>query len=77
MTDVNRPDDTPRTTPPNTWAPWWLYLLVLLGANYLRAAVVPDSSLPLPIIAAIVIAQAAVLFVIVTVIWRATHRGSS
>ena len=46
---------------------------MLLGANYLRSYFIPGSSLPLPVIAVIAIGQAALLFVIVTAIWRATR----
>ncbi|GAA1487432.1 hypothetical protein [Brachybacterium sacelli] len=76
MTDPQRP--APTSNQPETsqkWAPWWIYLIVLLGANYLRALVLPGDSLPLPATVAIAVGQAAVLFVIVTAIWRLTRRG--
>lgn len=76
MTDPQRP--TPTSNQPaasQKWAPWWIYLIVLLGANYLRAFVLPGDSLPLPATVAIAVGQAAVLFVIVTAIWRLTRRG--
>lgn len=58
------------------WAPWWIYLIVLLGANYVRGYFLPGSSLPLPVTAMIAIGQAAVLFVIVTAIWRAARHSN-
>lgn len=75
MTDPRRPDPAP--TPPASsqrWAPWWIYLIVLLGANYLRAALLPGGSLPLPATVAIAVGQAAALFAIVTAIWRLMRR---
>lgn len=74
MTDPTRtvPTSTQQTSS-HKWAPWWIYLIVLLGANYLRSYFIPGSSLPLPVIAVIAIGQAALLFVIVTAIWRATR----
>lgn len=66
---------TPNRTATSTkWAPWWVYLIVLLGANYLRAYLMPAGTLPEPVIVAIALVQAAVLFVIVTAIWRETRR---
>jgi hypothetical protein len=29
-----------QTTTPTKWAPWWLYLVIIVGANYLRRATV-------------------------------------
>lgn len=76
MTDPARPDPTPnKPKPSGRWAPWWIYLIVLLGANYLRNFLLPGDSLPAPAIFVIAIGQAAVLFVIITAIWRATRRG--
>ncbi|QWF22210.1 hypothetical protein KM427_00195 [Nocardioides sp. LMS-CY] len=70
----------PASNQPTTsakWAPWWIYLIVLLGANYARSAVLPGDSLPLPAIVAIAVGQAAVLFVIITAIWRVTRRDKN
>ncbi|MGY4720612.1 hypothetical protein [Naumannella huperziae] len=58
------------------WAPWWIYLIVLLGTNYLRSYFLPGGSMPLAVTAAIAIGQAVVLFVIITAIWRATRRSA-
>lgn len=68
-------EHTEPTRTSSMWAPWWLYLIVLLGANYARSYFLPGGSMPLPVTAAIAIGQAAVLFLIVTAVWRATHRG--
>ena len=60
---------------PVRWAPWWLYLLVLLGANYLRASVMPVGTVPEPVVVVIALAQATVLFLVITALWRLTHRS--
>lgn len=60
---------------PGRWAPWWLYLLVLLGANYLRAALLPVGTVPEPVVVVIALAQATVLFVVITALWRLTQRS--
>ncbi|NDK91502.1 hypothetical protein GYA93_18240 [Gordonia desulfuricans] len=74
MADPQRPTSSPPATS-QKWAPWWIYLIVLLGANYLRAYTLPGDSLTLPATVAIAVGQAAVLFVIVTAIWRFMRRG--
>lgn len=60
---------------PVRWAPWWLYLIVLLGANYLRASLMPVGTVPEPVVVVIALAQATVLFLVVTALWRLTHRA--
>jgi hypothetical protein len=63
-----------RSTEPNHWAPWWLYLVVILPLNWARAAALPMADLPEPMVAAIAVAQAAILFLVITVIWRRSQR---
>ncbi len=78
MTDPDRPDHVSgQVASAQKWAPWWIYLIVLLGANYARNYFLPGSSLPPPLIAAIGIGQAALLFVTITAIWRFSRRGQS
>lgn len=60
---------------PGRWAPWWLYLLVLLGANYLRAVLLPVGTVPEPVVVVIALGQATVLFAVITALWRWTHRS--
>lgn len=74
MTDRQRRTSSHSSTS-QRWAPWWIYLIVLLGANYLRSMVLPGDSLPLPATVAIAVGQAAILFVIATAIWRLARRG--
>ncbi|MFC4553873.1 hypothetical protein [Georgenia faecalis] len=68
MTETRRPSPiSPQ------WAPWWIYLVVLLGANYLREGLFPTGHLPVPVAVVIALGQAAVLFTLVTAIWRWTR----
>ncbi|MPV37266.1 hypothetical protein [Georgenia subflava] len=71
-----RPQPDPRTPAdrPGRWAPWWIYLVVLLGANYLRSWLMPVGTVPEVAVVAIGLAQAAVLFVVVTALWRVARR---
>lgn len=78
MTEPQHPNPASNQAEPSQkWAPWWIYLIVLLGANYARSAVLPGDSLPLPATVAIAVGQAAVLFAIITAIWRAIRRGKN
>lgn len=74
MTEQWRTDTASNKPATAKWAPWWIYLIVLLGANYVRSYFLPGGSMPLPVTAAIALGQAALLFLIVTALWRATHR---
>jgi hypothetical protein len=62
--------DRPTTT---NWAPWWLYLMVIIGANYLRRGVTPDGDTP-ALSVVIALAFSAALFVGITVVYRAVTR---
>ena len=78
MTDLDRPDSVPeKAASTSKWAPWWIYLIVLLGANYVRSFAMAGSSLPEFVVAAIAIGQAALLFVVVTAIWRLGRRDKA
>ncbi|WP_165777395.1 hypothetical protein [Amycolatopsis antarctica] len=58
------------------WAPWWVYVVVLVGANWLRAGLLPGDQFPLVVTVAITVGQAAVLFALITVIHRAFSRSA-
>jgi hypothetical protein len=57
------------------WAPWWWYLVAILGANYLRQLVMPVGTVSEWAVVLIVVAMSAVLFVVVTWVHRATQSG--
>ena len=52
------------------WAPWWLYLTVILGANYIRQALMPAGTLPEWAVVLVVLAMSAGLFAVSTVAYR-------
>jgi hypothetical protein len=55
------------------WAPWWIYLVIILGANALRRAALPDANTPtLRVVLALAVSAALVL--IITVAYRAVAR---
>ena len=56
------------------WAPWWAYVSVILGVNYLRQAVMPVGTVPEWAVVPIVLGMSAALFVAITAIYRAATR---
>ena len=59
----------------NRWAPWWLYLVVIVPANYLRRAVLPESRVPVPDVM-VALAFSALLFAVVTIAYRAARQAT-
>jgi hypothetical protein len=65
------------TTPESTqrrWAPWWVYVIIILGANYLRQAVMPFGTVPEWAVVIIALTLAGILFVLITAIYRVVLR---
>ncbi|MGC4750228.1 hypothetical protein ACLQ28_31855 [Micromonospora sp. DT201] len=50
------------------WAPWWVYLVVILGCNYVKQYLVQD--LPVAVNAAITVVLVGSLFLAITVVYR-------
>ena len=69
--DTERPSDNA-----SRWAPWWVYVAVLVGANWLRQYILPFGVLPEIADGGLALALAAVLFVIITAIHRGRRRRS-
>lgn len=53
------------------WAPWWVYLVVILGCNYVKQYLVQD--LPVVVNAAITIVLVGALFLAITVVYRSVR----
>lgn len=53
------------------WAPWWVYVVLLLAANALRQAIVPFGTVPEWANAVLAVTVAAALFVFITAAHRA------
>lgn len=71
---MNRPATPPTVT--SRWAPWWLYLIILLPANYLRDHLMSGHDVP-PVVSVIAaVGQAFLLFVVITALWRASRPGA-
>ena len=68
---MNQQLEAKKTTKSTLWAPWWAYLVVIVGANYLRRAVLPDGSTP-ALRVVVALAFSAALFITITAIYRAT-----
>lgn len=57
------------------WAPWWVYVVVIVGANWVRGSIMSDRDLPAAVQVVSALGLAAVLYVAVTVVWRAMNPG--
>ena len=55
------------------WAPWWIYLVIIVGANSLRRAVSVDGGAP-AVRVVVALAVSAVLFIMITAVHRANAR---
>lgn len=58
------------------WAPWWVYVVIIVGANLARSALMSDRGLSSGVQVAAALGLAAVLFTAITVVWRIATRGS-
>ncbi|MFF0153569.1 hypothetical protein [Micromonospora sp. NPDC005203] len=56
------------------WAPWWVYLCVILGGNYVKQYLVQD--LPVVVNAAITVVLVGMLFVVVTALYRGVRSAN-
>ncbi|GGN10199.1 hypothetical protein FHR83_003277 [Actinoplanes campanulatus] len=54
------------------WAPWWVYVVIIAGANYGKQHYAED--LPIPVNAAITIALVTTLFLAITAVYRGLRR---
>ncbi|PYC65376.1 hypothetical protein C7C45_28875 [Micromonospora arborensis] len=54
------------------WAPWWIYVPVILGSNYVKQYLVQD--LPVAVNAAITLVLVGTLFLLITVVYRRVSR---
>ena len=57
-----------RTNSP-AWAPWWIYVVVIVGANLLKQQLLQDQ--PVALNVAVTVLLVVVLFGLVTVSYRA------
>jgi OPT oligopeptide transporter protein len=56
------------------WAPWWWYVAIILGVNYLRQGIMPVGTVPEWAVVLIALAISAVLFVVITMVYRGTRQ---
>ena len=53
------------------WAPWWVYVIAIAGANYARQLILPTGETAVDV--ALFAAVAVVVTVVVTAVFRATR----
>jgi hypothetical protein len=59
-----------RSAAATRWAPWWIYFATIVGANYLRKALLGEGNDP-ALRVAVALAVSAAVFVVVTLVHRA------
>ena len=69
------PDLDQRTTLPDQWAPWWVYVLVLAPANLGKEQLLPDES-AWWVRAGLTAAILAVGIAVITAAYRAAARAN-
>ena len=57
------------------WAPWWWYVIPILGVNYVRQGLMPVGTVPEWAVVLIVLAISTVLFVAITYAYRVSSRS--
>lgn len=62
------------TSQDRRWAPWWLYVVVIVGANYARQMIIPFGTVPEWADVVLALALAAALFVAITAAYRRATR---
>jgi hypothetical protein len=65
---MNRPEHPAPRTASDRWAPWWVYVVAIAGANYARQLIVPTGE------TAVDVALFAAVVVVVTVVVTAAYR---
>lgn len=65
---MNRPEHQNPQATSDRWAPWWVYVVAIAGANYVRQVIVPTgrTALDVALFAAVVV----VVAVVVTIAFR-------
>ena len=61
-------------TTPAKWAPWWAYIVIIVGANSVRRAVGADGGGSAGRVV-VALALSAALFITITVLYRSTVRN--
>jgi hypothetical protein len=59
------------------WAPWWVYVVIIVGANSLRRAMIPTGDANALADVGIALGLSALLFATITAVHRATNRHES
>lgn len=75
--DVETENGDGRVGPPadDRWAPWWVYLVPILAANLIRGRLMEGRDLEPVVQVTAALGLAAVLFGVITLVWRTTRRS--
>ncbi|RZT88661.1 hypothetical protein EV383_5605 [Pseudonocardia sediminis] len=62
-------------SPDNRWAPWYVYLVAIVGSNLLKQQFMEGVAAPVNV--GITVVLVVLVVALVTWVWRATHRQGS
>ncbi|WP_049557527.1 hypothetical protein [Nonomuraea sp. SBT364] len=55
------------------WAPWYIYVVLIVGGNYVKQSFLEDAPVVVNVIATVIVAAA--VFVLVTAVYRSVFAG--
>lgn len=55
------------------WAPWYIYVVLIVGANYVKQSFLEDAPVVVNVIVTVIVA--ATIFVLVTALYRSMFAG--
>uniref|UniRef100_UPI003F497C4D hypothetical protein n=1 Tax=Nonomuraea bangladeshensis TaxID=404385 RepID=UPI003F497C4D len=55
------------------WAPWYIYLVLIIGGNYIKQGFLEDAPVYVNVIATVIVA--ATVFALVTMVYRSVFTG--
>ncbi|MCA2228797.1 hypothetical protein [Nonomuraea aurantiaca] len=55
------------------WAPWYIYVVLIIGGNYVKQRFLEDAPVVINVIATVIVAAA--IFVVITAVYRSIFTG--
>ncbi|MEV0169294.1 hypothetical protein B0I32_13746 [Nonomuraea fuscirosea] len=55
------------------WAPWYIYVVFIVGGNYIKQGYLEDAPVIVNVIATVIVAAA--IFVLITAVYRSIFAG--
>ncbi|MFC4116288.1 hypothetical protein [Nonomuraea zeae] len=55
------------------WAPWYIYVVLIIGGNYIKQSFLEDAPVVINVIATVIVAAA--IFILITAVYRSIFTG--